>query len=40
MIVHETLEPGNPLTDEEKKMLAKVRQMPISYDEGSPELSD
>ena len=40
MIVHETLEPGNPLTDEEMKMLEKASEMPISYDEDSPELSD
>ena len=40
MIVHETMEPGKPLTEEEKKMLAKAREMPISYDDDSPELSD
>ena len=40
MIAHETLEPGKPLTDEEMRMLAKAREMPISYDEDSPELSD
>ena len=40
MIVHETLEPDKPLTEEEKKMLEKAREMPIVYDDDSPELSD
>ena len=40
MIVYETLELGKPLTDAEKKMLAKAREMPSAYDEDSPELSD
>lgn len=40
MIVHETLEQGKPLTYEEMRMLAKAREMPISYDDDSPELSD
>ena len=39
MIVHEPLEPGKPLTGEEK-MLEKAGQMPISYDDDSQELSD
>lgn len=39
MVTYE-LDKTATLTDREKKLLAEARQMPIIYDEASPELTD
>lgn len=40
MIVRTTLEERGPITQEEKEMLKRAEQMPITFDEDSPELTD
>ena len=34
------LEPGSVLSDEERKLLAEAKKLPVVYDEDSPELTD
>ncbi len=40
MTVYYTREKGSELTEEQKEMLRKAKQMPIVYDEDSPEMDE
>ena len=40
MIVSYTLKEGTEITEEQKEMIRKAKQMPIVYDEDSPEMDE
>ena len=39
MIIRETLEPDEPVTQEELDMLRRAAELPVTYDEDCPELT-
>ncbi len=40
LIVSYTLKEGTEITEEQKEMIRKAKQMPIVYDEDSPEMDE